>query len=446
VCRFSEADDPVCQGRGVTGVAWPDDLLRARAATIGPALQQLIDHEPRWIHRRIERIELTSTTQLVRRVEANLTVPPGLARDLRYNAGEAGRFVVPFGVLPKAPLVDFALEPKEVQRLTADQANPLVVAALTPLAERTGALLADVLRLLRVIVRNEQPGGATGSPEYRSLAHLLGEPRGNSPARELLERARELDSNYVLLGVLTTPAGIPTRVSYSYRQEMLATTGGVDDPPLAIDVDLPNASGPGPAFRVELAAPEGLDIEAANMVARTRSGARVLVRAGKGDRFVQLRAPDAQDRPAAVGLQVAFGFPPDGIHALATIAGATSTAALGLAVGASYVPGDILQGGSASAFLAAPALVTGLVLGFATTPITSRPVNRLRAAAFVIALLGVLGGLTVALLGGNKEYVDLLHWILIGLTCASLLVWGAFPLRAWLRVHERRDPPPGVPE
>ena len=189
---------------------------------------------------------------------------------------------------------------------------------------------------------------------------------------------------------------------------MRATIGGVDSPPLKVDVDLPYASGPGPAYRVEVAAPEGLIIEAASMVARTRTGRRDLVTA-EGDGFVQLRAPDAPDRPHSVGLRVAFGFPPGSIHVLATIAGATSIVALAIAVAASYVPGNILKNGSASAFLAAPALVTGLVLGFATTPITSRPVNQLRGATFVIAILGVLGGLTVALLGGNKDYVDACH-------------------------------------
>lgn len=114
-------------------------------------------------------------------------------------------------VLPKEPLIDFALEPKEVQRLTADQANSLIVAALTPLAQQVHAPLADILRLLRVIVRNERPGGTTGTHEYRQLADWLGTRPGDLPARQLLERARELDSSYVLLCVLTTNAGTPMR-------------------------------------------------------------------------------------------------------------------------------------------------------------------------------------------------------------------------------------------
>lgn len=421
--------------------SWPDEELRRRADTIGPALQQLIDNEPRWIHRRVERVELTSTTQLVRRVAADLTVPQALAGSLRYDAARDGRFVVPLGVLPKEPLVDFTLEPNQAQRLTADQANGLVVAALAPLAEKIDAPLADILRLLRVIVRNERPGGNTGSVEYRQLAGRLGEPPDGSPALELLKRARELDSSYVLLGVITTAAGTPMRVTYSYRQKMRATTGDVDDPPLEVDVELPHASGSGPPYRVELAAPDGLEVEGASIIARTCSGPTVLVSAEEVGRFVQLRAPDAPDRPEAVGLQAAFGFPPGGIHELAMIAGAASSAALGLAVGASFWLDEAMSGGSASAFLAAPALVTGLALGFATTPVTSGPVNRLRAAALCVALLGVLGGLTVALLGESKDYLNLRHGVLIGLTCLSTLVWAAFPLRAWLRVHDFRDSP-----
>jgi len=191
-------------------------------------------------------------------------------------------------------------------------------------------------------------------------------------------------------------------------------------------------------------APDGLDVERTSIVARHGAAGGVLVTDEHGGRFVQLRAPDAQQRPDAVGLQVAFGFPSGGIHDLATIAGLVSTVALGCAIAASYSLGAAMKGGSASAFLAAPALVTGLVLGFATTPVTSRSVNRLRAAAFWIALLGVLGGLTVALLSENKDHLNLRHGILIVLTCASALVWGAFPLRAWLRVHDQRGTPPGV--
>jgi hypothetical protein len=268
----------------MTAMLWPDELVSERAPTIGPALQQLIDNEARWIHRRIERIELTSTTELVRRVEADLTVPAGLAEDLTLIDGQSDRFVIPFGVLPKAPLLDFVLEPYEVQRLTADQANPLVVATLAPLvaevADPSDPLFASVLRHLRVIIRSETPGGPAGSEEYRRLANQLSGSHRNAFTERLLARARELDSRYVVIGVVTAQVGIPTRVSYSYRQKVRATAaGGVDDPPLEIDVDLPHASGPGPGYRVELVAPEGLDIEAASIVARSGSGIRVIVSA-----------------------------------------------------------------------------------------------------------------------------------------------------------------------
>lgn len=437
--------------------AWPDDALRDRAGTIGQALQELIDNEPRWIHRRIERLELATTTQAVRRVDADLTVPPDLKDALRYTTHEEHvvvrrgrgrprrrarlryttreeRVIVPLAVLPKAPLVDFVLEPKDVQRLTADQSNALVVGALTPLAKHTGARLSDVLGLLRLIVRNEQQGGENGSKEFQWLDTVLESATNKVSADKLRKRAKELDDNYILIGILTAPVGAPTRVAYSYRQRIDATDGGVDDPPLEISVELPHASGAGPGYRLELVAPDGLEVEAAKMVA----GTDVLEAETEGGPFVHLRAPDSANRRKDVRLQATFRFPPGGIDALAMIAGATSTAALWLAVAASYALDETMKGGSASAFLAAPALVTGLVLGFSTTPVTSRAVNRLRIAAFAIALLGVLGGLTVALLGESSKHLETRHGILIALAILSTLIWGGWPVRAWLRTREWR--------
>ena len=205
------------ESRGMTATSWPDDLLRARAPTIGPALQQLIDNEPRWIHRRVERIELTSTTQLVRTVEADLTVPPGLAGDLRYIDSAADRFIIPLGVLPKAPLIDFALEPKEVERLTADQANLLVVAALAPLTERADASLEQVLRLLRVIVRDERPGGASGSAQYRQLAQSCSVNRGTT------HRSASYSTERTSL-TPTTCCWVSSRQPQAYRPESATRT------------------------------------------------------------------------------------------------------------------------------------------------------------------------------------------------------------------------------
>lgn len=77
---------------------------------------------------------------------------------------------------------------------------------------------------------------------------------------------------------------------------------------------------------------------------------------------------------------------------------------------------------------------------FSTTRVTSRPVNRLRLAALAVALLGVLGGLAVALFSEEKVYLAERHTALGVLAAASALVTGAWPVRAWLRKRSRFEP------
>lgn len=141
---------------------WPDEALAGQAGSIGPALLQLIDSETRWVHRRVERIELLNATQLTRSVSTDFTVPPSLENLLGLQQQEsdratkqATRYVVPLGILPKGPLQDITITPSDVYRLTADQTNPIVIGALTPYARQAGGSPREVLTLAREIVRSE---------------------------------------------------------------------------------------------------------------------------------------------------------------------------------------------------------------------------------------------------------------------------------------------------
>jgi hypothetical protein len=420
---------------------WPDTALVEQAPSIGPAILQLIDSDTRWVHRRAERIELVNATQVTRSVATDLTVPVALESMLglypaepERRKGGATRFVLPLGILPKGPLQDVSLSPTDVHRLSADQANPLLVAALVPYATRSGAPANELLKLARRIIRSERP-----SPDLleRFKGLLESAQGGEAPARErLASLVQTLDRGYVLLAAVKANAGMPMRVTYTHRQVVETYTGEVDDPPLVVESALPYASGLGSAYRVEVVAPEGLEIETASIVAvegRTRRPVESVNTDPGGGAFVHLRAPDAGDRPAEAGMQVTFGWPAGGIHHIATIAGAASTAALLTATLVSYWLDENMRGSSASTLLAAPALVSGLALGFATTRVTSKAVNRLRVAAFCVALIGIAGALSVSLLGENAAKVNTRHGWLIGCTVLSALVTAGFPLRAALR-------------
>lgn len=444
---------------------WPDDSLQQQAGRIGPALLELIDAEARWVHRRVERLEFPNAAQATRSIAADITVPVALASRLRLYASplasdvardgtpplpevqpdtaSPSRIVVPLGTLKKAPLEDFSLTPSDCQRLAADQTRPLLVSALAPFARACGAEPQQVLALLATIVRSETPSHEAHAELEHLLAtaeeHGAGDPDARARVRRL---ATTLSSHYVLLVAVNTDPGLPTRVVYTHRQTIDATSDDFGDPPLVITHELPYASGDGPSFRIEIVAPDGLEIESASIV-EPGSPPRAIESEnrlpGKGA-YVQLRAPDGPARPDKAGLSVTFGFPAGGIHHLALAAGLASSFALALAVCASYWFDAKLKGSSASALLAAPALVTGLALGFATTRVTSTAVNRLRLAALGIALLGALGGLTVALLAESEPNLNLRHGILIGLAILSVLALFYGPVAACSR--ERAAVPP----
>lgn len=426
---------------------WPDEALIEQAPSIGPAVLRLIDSEERWVHRRVERLELPNAAQVTRTVATDFTVPVGLQDELALwqvpnpPAGtKPDRFVVPLGVLPKGPLQDVTFTPSDVHRLTANQSTPLALAAITPFARLSGAPPDLVLRLAKRIIRSESARKDLLDQLHEQLANAQG---GDPAARERLKGLlRTLNANYLLLVVVKAVSGMPGRVSYLHRQTVQAAVGHVNDSPLVIEPALPYASGPGPPYRVEVSAPDGLEIETASLVSVEQRVRRPLVsentEAGEGA-FVHLRAPDSEERPDRAALQVRFGWLPGGIQHLGAIAGLTSTAALLAATLISYALDEKMKGSAASTLLAAPALVTSLALGFATTRVTLKAANRLRIAAFCTALLGIAGGLTVSLLGENAEQLNVLHGVLIGCTAVSLLITCVFPLRAALRKRASVD-------
>jgi hypothetical protein len=425
---------------------WPDEALIDQAGSIGPAVLELVDSESRWVHRRIERIELVNATQLTRSVATDMTVPArfaaalGLYEQEDERAGStAGTFVMPLGLLPKEALQDFTIAPVDVHRLTADQTNPLVVAALTPYARRCGAPPAEVLALAREIIRAENPSPAALA---RFTALIEGVHVGDEAARQrLLRLVTALNRGYLLLVAVAAKPGIPTRVTYTHRQVFeTQSRGKPDEPPLVVEAPLPYAAGPGPSYRVEVLAPEGLEVESASIAAIEGRAWRPLVAVNRnpGDgAFVQLQGPDGESRPDRAGLKIVFGWPNGGVQHVAAIAGVVSTSALLIATLVSYWLNEKLKGSSASTLLAAPALVSGLALGFATTRITSRAANLLRIAALFVALVGVTGALSVSLLAENAQKLNVLHGVLIGCTILSALITAGFPGWASIRRRDR---------
>ena len=375
---------------------------------------------------------------------ADLTVPVPLADALELRTGPdvaatrdgRRRVIIPLGSLPKGALVDFALTPTEATRLTALQANVLLLSAIAPYA-RAAAAPVEFLALAQQIILNEKRASAALS----AAEQLLDQVGGDGQAREFLRRTiKEFDANYALLIAIDTVPGLPLQVIYRHRDYYPRELGATTDPPLVIEAPLVHASGLGSPYRLELVAPDGLEIETASL-ARVAGDRRIAIDAVNTDpgagAFVQLRAPDSAKRPQQVSLVAELGWLTGGIHHLAAAVGILSTLSLLSATVLTFILGKDLGSSAASALFAAPALVTSLVLGFATTRIASAPANRLRMASLWISLFGVAGTLCVTVLGGQQAQLDALKGLLIGTTVLSALVTGGWTLPAALRTRSR---------
>jgi hypothetical protein len=430
---------------------WPDEALLARASEIGTAVLELLAQQERWIHRRLERIEIVSATQFTRSVAADLTVPVALAEQLELQpdpsahppghpapATDHVRFVIPLGSIPKGPLVDFTLAPDTATRLTALQTNVLLLSAIAPYA-RAARVPEGLLALASAIILSEKPADA----QLAAADALLDAATGDRAALEFVRNTlKEFNAKYALLVAVDAVPGLPLRVTYGHRDYYPRTSHAPEAPPLVIEAPLVHASGPGPPYRLELVAPDGLEIESASL-ARQAGGRSTAIESvntepGAGA-FVQLRAPDSADRPDRTTLIASLGWLTGGIHQLAAVTGVLSTLSLAVASTLSFVLGTGLGGGAADALFAAPALVTTLVLGFATTRITSPAANLMRVATLSVALFGVAGTLVVSVLGGQQAHLHELRALLIAASVPSALVTCAWPLPAALRSRSKVD-------
>jgi hypothetical protein len=283
---------------------WPDFALASRAAEMGNAVLDLLAQETRWIHRRLERIEIVSATQFTRTVAADLTVPLALSGRLELRAdpategtGDKRRVVIPLGSLPKGALVDFTLAPADANRLTAAQTNVLLLSALAPYAREAHAP-DGFLSLAQRIILSETEARTDLAAAKALLDKAVG---GSDDARDFLRKAlTEFSASYALLVALDVVPGLPLRITYGHRDYYPQSEGAVGAAPLVIDAPLVHASERGPAYRLELVAPEGLEIDTASL-ARVEGERRYAVEAVNPDRgagaFVQLRGPDSAKRP-----------------------------------------------------------------------------------------------------------------------------------------------------
>ena len=114
---------------------WPDEQYAQAAWPVALASLQLLSEESRWIHRRVETVDLLAQELVRRQVSVDFTLPEALLADLRIGAG--GPWCVPIAILEKRPLRNFDLREHDEWRpiLGASAGGPIAAGIITAAAQ-----------------------------------------------------------------------------------------------------------------------------------------------------------------------------------------------------------------------------------------------------------------------------------------------------------------------
>jgi hypothetical protein len=256
----------------VAGGSWPDELYGAASESIAHACLQLLTEESRWVHRRVETIDLLAQELVRRQVTVDFTVPEWLLDDLRI--GPEGPWCVPIAILEKRPLRNFDLREDDEWRpiLGADAGGPVaagLVIAAARLAAAPTPLDLDITALLERIARSEPAAALVATEELRGHARA-------PQVATVLEDATSafflttFAESYMLIALLAQPRGRRI-LKYAYDEHVQFVRGRqrrarrlarrLGWSPLVIDVAVPAAAHTA-SYHAEVVIPEELRVDA----------------------------------------------------------------------------------------------------------------------------------------------------------------------------------------
>jgi hypothetical protein len=208
-----------------TGVQWPDQALAAAASAAAAKTAWLLADEERWVHRRVETIELLDARELRRRTSVDFTLPRFPA--LGHAVG--GVEYVPLSLVRKGVLTAFDLRdeagaslPLLNRRQGAEIGGALLVQQAEVALEELG--LGPLLPLVETALRElagedvQDASAPPGSPEAVQWEALVADPW----VGPLLW---DLDTQFVLFVPLARAAGVRRVVKFEYRQ-LIERRGG----------------------------------------------------------------------------------------------------------------------------------------------------------------------------------------------------------------------------
>lgn len=251
------------------------ELLGAPSVALGVLDMILSAHE--WVHRRVEQLEIDSSTHALRRVSLDLTVPASHSSRIVWFDGDS-HALIPLDVLAKRHLQHFSVSDgynHPIPTLTRRQNGHvtwqgLVALAVSTLSEIPGQCPDWVQPLLRNIAQGDPTEAACALNELKQrslvdpIAAKLWEDPGLQTAMQMLE------GNFVLIAMTNTAPG--TRVILKYEHE-ISLTSSEDDrrrsaerwsealgwEPTTLEIPVPSFTDC-ESFHFEATAPDGIEL------------------------------------------------------------------------------------------------------------------------------------------------------------------------------------------
>lgn len=234
----------------------------------GRKVLDLILRSQQWIHRRVDKLDLTAAGETRRSVSLDVTVP----KEWALVVGK-GQVAVPLGWLKKGPLRDLDTEGpdgKSIPILTSWDNGELAASLFFAAATNLGLTQHDEERswaIARKLALSRSESLDEAQQAYRdwliAASSALVVPTGSSEeVTELLDQfAETLISSFILFGVIGDEwLGRRALLKFSSSQDELKTSSRTRGNTLVYEVDIPDL-GLARSQHLEVEAPEGTHLE-----------------------------------------------------------------------------------------------------------------------------------------------------------------------------------------
>jgi hypothetical protein len=198
---------------GLEHPVWPDEIARRRAPFYGIRTAGLLANESRWVHRRVERLELLDERRARRHISVDLTLPNLASPPWTADGDDAQIWLVPIALLRRGLLTSLDVRSAagaSLPVLTREQNSAVAFELLASLAEETLAEAFGEGTPLDQLVR-------------RDLGDVAGARRGDADHPGDIERGRRTTSavsRFRRSAARAARGGVPFRQADDQRQAL----------------------------------------------------------------------------------------------------------------------------------------------------------------------------------------------------------------------------------